>query len=61
MGGPGGQRCKQSLCRQRIVPVPRIPGMHSGRGLEAVASFVAWVCGRERLSVTNNDKKVTLW
>ena len=46
MGGTAGQRCRQYFCRQRIVLVPRAPGMHSGcgGGMAAVQSSCSFIC-----------------
>ena len=67
VAGPGGQRRKKDLCRQRIVHIQRTPKMHSGRGGGVAAvqcGCIAWsdarVCGRKRLGVANNSKTVTL-
>ena len=66
VGGPGGQRCKKVLCRQRIVLVltskssrnaHRTLRRSGSRSKAAVASCAGRVCGQKRLGVANNGKK----
>jgi len=64
MGDLAGEICKKVLCVTAYCPVPRTPGMHSGRrgGVAAAVAFsAARVCGRKRLGMADNGKKLTPW
>ena len=58
VGGHDKQDLTKTWCRECIVLVPRVTGLHIGGGMAAVASSAPRTCRRKRRGVEKNGTKV---